>query len=74
MINNCSQCKKPREECECKTFPLLSEILGKNEILTTLKHARVFITTREKMHKTGVELYDKLIEKLEQEERWINYL
>jgi hypothetical protein len=35
-----------------------------NYILTTLKHARVFITSREKMHPTGVELYDELIEKL----------
>jgi hypothetical protein len=31
------------------------------ETLITLAHARVFITTREKMHPTGVELYDKLM-------------
>ena len=31
-----------------------------NDIITTLYHARTFITSRQKMHKTGVELYDKL--------------
>jgi protein-arginine kinase activator protein McsA len=36
----------------------------KEEILTTMKHARTFITSREKMHPTGVELYDELIEKI----------
>ena len=34
------------------------------EILVTMKHARIFITSREKMHPTGVELYDELLEKL----------
>ena len=37
-----------------------------DELLLTLKHARTFITTREKMHPDGVELYDELILKLEQ--------
>lgn len=31
------------------------------ECLVTLRHARTFVTSREKMHPTGVELYDKLI-------------
>ena len=35
------------------------------EIITTLKHARTFITTRNIMHITGVELYDTLIVDLE---------
>ena len=34
------------------------------EIIDTLEHARVFITSRQKMHKTGVSLYDKLISNL----------
>lgn len=31
------------------------------ECLVTLRHARTFVTSREKMHPTGVELYDQLI-------------
>jgi hypothetical protein len=31
------------------------------EALVTLRHARVFITSREKMHPTGVQLYDSVI-------------
>jgi len=34
-------------------------------VLITLKHARIFITTREKMHEAGVHLYDKDIAELE---------
>lgn len=36
-----------------------------DEILITLKHGRIFITSREKMHSTGVQLYDELISMLE---------
>lgn len=39
-----------------------SEIM--EEIIATLKHARVFISSREKMHPAGIELYDSLLEKL----------
>jgi hypothetical protein len=35
------------------------------EIIVTMRHARIFITTREKMHPTGVQLYDELLTKLE---------
>jgi Flp pilus assembly CpaF family ATPase len=35
------------------------------EIIVTMRHARVFITSREKMHPTGVQLYDELLTKLE---------
>lgn len=35
------------------------------ETLTTMRHARVFITSREKMHPTGVELWDELVGKIE---------
>jgi hypothetical protein len=35
------------------------------ESLVTLRHARVFITSREKMHPTGVELYDQLVTDIE---------
>ena len=31
------------------------------ECLVTLRHARTFVTSREKMHQTGIELYDNLI-------------
>lgn len=31
------------------------------ECLVTLRHARTFVTSREKMHRTGIELYDNLI-------------
>ena len=34
------------------------------EIIVTMRHARIFITSREKMHPTGVQLYDELLEKL----------
>jgi hypothetical protein len=34
------------------------------EILDTMRHARVFIVSREKMHPTGVELYDELYKKI----------
>lgn len=36
------------------------------DALTTLNHARVFITTREKMHPTGISLYDELVRQIEQ--------
>jgi hypothetical protein len=35
------------------------------EIIETMRHARVFIVTREKMHPTGVDLYDELVAKLD---------
>jgi hypothetical protein len=34
------------------------------EIIVTMRHARVFITSREKMHPTGIQQYDELLEKL----------
>jgi len=30
-------------------------------LITTLKHARTFITSKQKMYSAGVELYDELI-------------
>lgn len=36
------------------------------ESLVTLRHARVFISSREKMHATGIELYDQLVKDLEE--------
>lgn len=35
-----------------------------DEVIVTMRHARIFITSREKMHPTGIELYDELLEKL----------
>jgi len=40
----------------------VENLLG--EIIVTLRHARTFITTREKMNATGVALYDELLQKL----------
>lgn len=34
------------------------------DAVVTLNHARVFITSRQKMHPDGVKLYDELIERL----------
>lgn len=34
------------------------------DIITTMCHARIFIASREKMHPTGIQLYDELLEKL----------
>lgn len=36
------------------------------ESLVTLRHASVFVRTREKMHATGIELYDQLVKDLEE--------
>ena len=48
---------------EAKYLPAGGPLL--NEILITMKHARIFICSREKMHPTGIQLYDELIERLE---------
>jgi hypothetical protein len=32
-----------------------------NNIISTLKHARIFISSREKMHPDGIKLYDELL-------------
>lgn len=37
------------------------------EVIVILRHARTFITSRQKMHPTGVYLYDELLTKLEAE-------
>jgi len=34
------------------------------DVVLTLRHARLFISTRQKMHKSGIELYDELLEQL----------
>ena len=34
-------------------------------IIVTMKHARTFISSREKMHPTGIELYDDLLNLLQ---------
>ena len=35
------------------------------ECLVTLRHASVFVRTRERMHPTGLELYDQLVSDVE---------
>ena len=32
------------------------------ELIATLKHSRIFITSREKMHPSGIALYDDLLD------------
>jgi hypothetical protein len=67
MVTNMNEHEKPYGEImdemdhEAKYLPA-ENIL--QDILVTMKHARVFITSREKMHPTGVQLYDELLEKL----------
>ena len=36
-----------------------------DDILVTMKHALVFIATRQKMHEDGIKLYQKLLRNLE---------
>ena len=36
------------------------------ECLVTLRHASLFVRTRERMHPTGLELYDQLIKDVEE--------
>jgi hypothetical protein len=36
-------------------------------LLQTMKHARVFITSKQKMHPTGINLYDELVADIEKE-------
>ena len=35
------------------------------EVYHTMKHAQIFIRSREKMHPTGIKLYDELLKKIE---------
>lgn len=48
---------------ETRDFKTHSDLL--REALITLRHARVFIGSREKMHPTGIGLYDDLVEQIE---------
>lgn len=48
---------------EAKYLP--ATIISLEDVLTTLKHARVFIASREKMHPIGIELYDELTKRIE---------
>lgn len=36
------------------------------EIYYTLRHARIFIASREKMNPTGVKIYDELLQKIKE--------
>jgi hypothetical protein len=39
------------------------------DVAVTMRHARIFITSREKMHPTGIELYDQLLDEIRLELR-----
>ncbi len=49
--------------------PMPDELIAQRallrEALITLNHARVFVSTREKMHPVGVSLYDDLVDQIE---------
>lgn len=55
------------EQLECPELPSLFTInsIELDEIITTLKHALIFISTRQKMHSFGIEEHKKLINDLE---------
>lgn len=50
-------------ESKYQSATSLPELLS--EILVTLKHARIFIISREKMHPEGVRQYDELLAKVD---------
>lgn len=75
-IHNIASEHQPQERAmpteldpEIKYQSLLNEFTQQQallrEALVDLRHARKFITTREKMHPTGIGLYDELVEKIE---------
>ena len=63
--------KEANPDLEYRFFEQLQEVSIRKELLqeiiTTMKHARIFISSREKMHPAGTELYDNLVKKLETE-------
>jgi len=50
-----------KDPCETKSIPMNMI----EEIYHTMRHARTFIASREKMHPDGVKLYDELLETIE---------
>ena len=50
------------KEFDCSEQNKRLELL--KEAYSSLQHDRVFITSREKMHSSGVELHDELIQKI----------
>jgi hypothetical protein len=48
---------------DASQFKSHSDLL--REALVTLRHARVFIGSRERMHPTGISLYDDLVGQIE---------
>jgi len=53
-----------RQDCPC--WKDMRETL--DYVLVTMRHARLFIRTRERMHPTGIDLWDELVKKLEEYE------
>ena len=63
--------KEANSDLEYRFFEQLQEVSIRKELLqeiiTIMKHARIFISSREKMHPAVIELYDNLVKKLETE-------
>ncbi len=53
-------------EAKYQPHPIDRKIALLREALITLNHARIFIATREKMHPTGIALYDDLVSQIEE--------
>ena len=52
-------------EAKYEPHPVDAKMKLLEEALITLKHAHVFICTREKMHPDGIKLYQELISQIE---------
>lgn len=62
-LNECNRCSG---QGEIEVPPQATIPVGVlHDIFITMRHARTFITSREKMHPTGVELWDKLFAQVE---------
>lgn len=53
-----------RVEMRANAHLIVGAVNSLDDIIITLKHAHVFITSREKMHPEGVRQYEALLEKL----------
>ena len=55
-----------KHDCKIKSLQAENESLKEDlkEVKVTMNHARVFITSRQKMHPTGVGLWDEQVEEI----------
>ena len=62
VCNRLMDAMTPKPEPDAMEMTTDQELL--QQALTDLSHARIFVTTREKMHPAGIELYDECIDAL----------